>query len=118
MNPEQQRDTLISALAIARTLLDDEPEVICFLVSQGRNDRYSVIDIRNQADRQQLLCEPQTHIRALITEQCIPHELDDKLLTALQSELDVAYSPNGKTSNAYDLGNFIIRAGKSISASA
>lgn len=118
MTTEQQRETLTAALAVSRTLHDDDPNAIFFLVSEGRNGRYHIIDIAAKVDRHQLLANFPTHIRATITDNCIPQELTDELIAALQSDLDVAYSPNGKTSNAYDLGDFITRAQQSISATA
>lgn len=118
MNPDEQRSTLTAALAICKKLHEENPDEVYFLVSEGRNFAYSILELRSKADRQRLLGNTATHIRATITDNCLPDELPDDLLSALQSQLDVAYTPNGKTYNAYDLGDFITRARESLGGTA
>lgn len=118
MTPEEQRSTLAATLAISRKMHDNNPLLVFILISDGRNGRFNTLDIADKADRQQLLSNPSTNIRATITSTCVPDQLDDNVLAALQTQLQLAYTPNGKTYNAYDLGDFINRAKEAISAPA
>ncbi len=110
MNPEQQRLSLAATIAVAKKMQHDLPAQTFLLVSDGRDGNYACLSLSNKADRVQLLVNPNCHIRATITPNCIPHELPDELLIKLITELDTAYTPNGKTYNAFDLGDFISRS--------
>lgn len=118
MNSEDQKSSLATALETCRKLQYTEPEQVFLLASEGRNHRYSIIDLTNKADRQRLLENLSTHIRATITPTCLTDAITDQLLDELHNELDSAYTPYGKSYNAYDLGDFLNRARERLSAKA
>lgn len=116
MTPDEQKQSLSAALATCKTMHSDIPKTVFILCSEGRNGPYTIIDLDLKSDRQRLLTNPTTFIRATITDNCLPEEIPDDLLHELASQLDVAFTPTGKTYNAYDLGDFITRAREALSA--
>lgn len=116
MTTDEQKQSLAAALTICNKMQEDIPQQVFILVSEGRDGRYGITDLNLKADRQRLLANTSTFIRATITKTCLPAKMPDNLLHELQSQLDVAFTPNGKTYNAYDLGDFITRAREALNA--
>lgn len=116
MTPDEQKQSLAAALLICKKLHDDIPDHVFILVSESRNGPYGIIDINLKSDRQRLLANTSTFTRATITNSCLPDDMPDDLLRELLNQLDLAFTPTGKTYNAYDLGDFITRAREALTA--
>ena len=110
MDPKEQMESLRTALDEARTYHAEKPDQILLLTSDGRNGAFHVLDLHIDQHRQQLLNNPAITLRCAITPACSAKTVAPELLPPLLSEIDIAFSANGKCYNGKDLGDFIVAA--------